>query len=142
MKEGGNMLKLYVGHLAFHTNEVNLRSAFEEAGVVVHCDLIRNNFNGSPLGFAYVEMRSEAEAAKAVQRLNGKELDGSRLYVARLWNKIGRDSTEVAQETEHPAFPGCRIPYPRRILSTKVLSRRIKHAARYYARIHNVNSTV
>jgi cold-inducible RNA-binding protein len=74
---------LYVGHVAYETTEVSLQSVFEQAGTVVSCDLVRDNFSGRPMGFAYVEMSSESEALKAVEQLNGEELNGRQLHVAR-----------------------------------------------------------
>jgi RNA recognition motif-containing protein len=35
------------------------------------------------MGFAYVEMSSESEAIKAVEQLNGEELNGRRIHVRR-----------------------------------------------------------
>jgi RNA recognition motif-containing protein len=74
---------LYVGHVAYETTEVGLQSVFERTGTVVSCDLVRDKFSGRPMGFAYVEMSSESEALRAVQQLNGEELNGRRLHVGR-----------------------------------------------------------
>ncbi len=74
---------LYVGHVAYETTDVSLQSVFERVGTVVSCDLVRDNFSGRPMGFAYVEMSSESEAAEALERLNGEELNGHRLHVGR-----------------------------------------------------------
>jgi len=74
---------LYVGHIAYETTEVSLQNVFERVGTVVSCDLVRDNFNGRPLGFAYVDMSSESEALKAMEQLNGQELNGRQLHVGR-----------------------------------------------------------
>jgi RNA recognition motif-containing protein len=74
---------LYVGHVAYETTEVSLQTIFERAGTVVSCDLVRDNFSGRPMGFAYVEMSSESEALRAVEQLNGEELNGRKIHVNR-----------------------------------------------------------
>ncbi len=74
---------LYVGHVAYETTEVSLQSMFERVGTVVSCDLVRDNFSGRPMGFAYVEMSSESETTKAIEQLNGEEFNGRRLHVGR-----------------------------------------------------------
>ncbi len=74
---------LSVGHVAYETTEVDLQNVFERAGTVLSCDLVRDNFSGRPMGFAYVEMSSESEAIKAVEQLNGEKLNDRQLHVGR-----------------------------------------------------------
>ena len=54
---------------------------FEAAGTVVSCDLIVDRVTSLSKGFAFVEMGSEEEAAKAISRFNGRELGGRTLSV-------------------------------------------------------------
>ncbi len=68
--------KLYVGNLSYSTTEDDLRSAFEEAGSVRSCDLILDKFTSKSRGFAFVEMGSDEDAQKAIELMNGKDLDG------------------------------------------------------------------
>ena len=73
--------KLYVGNLSFGTTEGDLRRLFEAQGTVGSCSLIMDKFTGKSRGFAFVEMSSPAEAAKAIAELNGKDCDGRALTV-------------------------------------------------------------
>ena len=73
--------KLYVGNLSSNTTENQILELFKQSGNVVSCVLIKDKVTGNSKGFAFVEMGSEAEAAKAMADRNGKELDGRALKV-------------------------------------------------------------
>ncbi|OGV64155.1 MAG: RNA-binding protein [Lentisphaerae bacterium RIFOXYC12_FULL_60_16] len=73
--------KLYVGNLSFGTTEDDLRALFQACGAVTSCSMIIDKFTGKSRGFAFVEMSSPAEAAKAIAELHGKDLDGRPLTV-------------------------------------------------------------
>jgi RNA recognition motif-containing protein len=73
--------KLYVGNLSFNTTEAQIHDLFKASGNVVSCTLIMDKVTGKSKGFAFVEMGSEAEAAKAMTDCNGKDVDGRALKV-------------------------------------------------------------
>lgn len=73
--------KLYVGNLSFNTTEATIHDLFKASGNVVSCNLIVDKATGKSKGFGFVEMGSEAEAAKAITDCNGKEVDGRVLKV-------------------------------------------------------------
>lgn len=73
--------KLYVGGLSYDTTEGTLNAAFAEAGTVESAAVIIDRSSGRSKGFGFVEMSSEDEARKAIEMLNGKELDGRNLTV-------------------------------------------------------------
>ncbi|MDD3098595.1 MAG: RNA-binding protein [Candidatus Pacebacteria bacterium] len=73
--------KLYVGSLSYDTNEDSLKEFFSQAGTVSSASVIMDKMSGRSKGFGFVEMSSEEEAKKAVEMLNGKELDGRTLIV-------------------------------------------------------------
>ncbi|NLG34597.1 MAG: RNA-binding protein [Lentisphaerae bacterium] len=73
--------KLYVGNLSFEIDEAELRQLFEAFGSVSSCNVIMDRMTDRPRGFAFVEMSSPAEAAKAIEELNGKEVRGRALVV-------------------------------------------------------------
>jgi cold-inducible RNA-binding protein len=73
--------KLYVGNLSFNTTESNLNAAFAAFGTVVETNLMLDRMTNRPRGFGFVTMSSPAEAQKAIEGLNGKELDGRTLTV-------------------------------------------------------------
>lgn len=74
------MKKIYVGNLSFDTTESSLRAAFEAFGKVHSAAVVNDRETGRSRGFGFVEMDDE-DAAKAIQSLDGKELDGRALRV-------------------------------------------------------------
>jgi RNA recognition motif-containing protein len=74
--------KLYVGNLNYATTEAQLSELFETVGDVVSANLITDRMTGRSRGFAFIEMADEAQAQKAIDQLNGREVDGRSLKVA------------------------------------------------------------
>ena len=73
--------KLFVGNLSFKITENDLQDAFAAHGTVVEANLMMDRVSGRPRGFGFVTMGSPEEAQKAIDALNGKELDGRALTV-------------------------------------------------------------
>lgn len=73
--------KLYVGGLSYETTEGTLKELFSGAGTVESATIITDKMSGRSKGFGFVEMSSEEEAQKAIEMLNGKELDGRSITV-------------------------------------------------------------
>ena len=74
--------KLYVGGIPYRTTEDELRTAFEEAGTVTSVSIIMDRMTGRSRGFGFVEMADEAQAQSAIDRWDGKEMDGRMLSVS------------------------------------------------------------
>ena len=77
---GKEEVKLYVGNLSFDTAEPEIRRLFEEFGPVTDCFMPTDRDSGKVRGFCFVTMPS-ADAEKACNALNGKEVDGRALRV-------------------------------------------------------------
>ena len=75
------MKRIYVGNLPFSTGEDELRTLFEQHGQVSGVNIITDRETGRPRGFAFVEMADDADAARAIEQLNGAELGGRSLTV-------------------------------------------------------------
>jgi RNA recognition motif-containing protein len=75
------MSKIYVGNLPFSANEDAVRALFAPHGTVDSVALITDRDTGQPRGFGFVEMTNNSEAARAIQNLNGHEMDGRALKV-------------------------------------------------------------
>ncbi len=74
------MTKLYVGNLPFTATDDTVRSLFATHGTVEKVSLISDRDTGQPRGFGFVEM-SDADAARAMQALNGTDFGGRPLKV-------------------------------------------------------------
>ena len=73
--------KLFVGNLSFNTTENDLQDAFAAHGTVVEANLMMDRMSGRPRGFGFVTMGSPEEAQKAIEAMNGAQLDGRALTV-------------------------------------------------------------
>lgn len=74
--------KLYVGGIPYRSTEDDIRTAFSEAGEVTSVSIISDRMTGRSRGFGFVEMADEAQAQAAIDRWDGKELDGRMLSVS------------------------------------------------------------
>jgi RNA recognition motif-containing protein len=73
--------RLYVGNLSFNTNADGVRTAFQQFGTVSDVHLVSDRETGRSRGFAFVTMGTAEEAAKAIEGMDGKTLDGRPLRV-------------------------------------------------------------
>jgi RNA recognition motif-containing protein len=74
------MTKMYVGNLPFTATDDGVRALFSKHGTVDKVALITDRDTGQPRGFGFVEMPN-ADAARAMQALNGTDFDGRALKV-------------------------------------------------------------
>jgi RNA recognition motif-containing protein len=72
---------LFVGNLPYSMDSKKLEEAFAQAGTVVSAKVIADKYSGRSRGFGFVEMSSDEEAKKAIEMLNGKDVDGRPLVV-------------------------------------------------------------
>lgn len=73
--------KLYVGGLPYSVTDGQLEEVFAEHGTVESARVIADKFTGQSRGFGFVEMSSGEEGQKAIDALNGTELQGRTLTV-------------------------------------------------------------
>ena len=74
-------MNIYVGNLPKTTTEEAVRKVFEEYGEVAEVKLIKDQYSGELRGFGFVEMPSKSDAQKAIQEVDGTELEGNTLIV-------------------------------------------------------------
>jgi RNA recognition motif-containing protein len=82
------MTKIYVGNLPFSATENDVRALFEQHGTVQSVALINDRETGRPRGFGFVEM-SSADAQRAIQSLNGKDMGGRPLRINEAQERQG-----------------------------------------------------
>jgi cold-inducible RNA-binding protein len=80
------MAKIYVGNLPFTATEDQVRALFAAHGTVESVALPNDRETGRPRGFGFVEM-SQADAARAIQAVNGQDLGGRALRVNEAQDK-------------------------------------------------------
>lgn len=73
-------MKLYVGNLPWSTGEAELEEMFAAIGAVTSANVITDRDTGRSRGFGFVEMSSD-DAKRAIEELNGNEIDGRAIKV-------------------------------------------------------------
>jgi RNA recognition motif-containing protein len=73
--------KLFVGSLAWATTDDNLKAHFDAAGNVVSARVVTDRESGRSRGFGFVEFENDDDAKKAIDTLNGSQLDGREITV-------------------------------------------------------------
>lgn len=74
-------MTIYVGRLNHAITELHLELLFGHFGEVEHTNLVTDRITGEPRGFAFVEMKDERSASKAIDKLDGVKLEGTTLVV-------------------------------------------------------------
>jgi RNA recognition motif-containing protein len=85
---------LFIGSLAYATTDDSLKAFFEELGEVTSARVVTDRETGRSRGFGFVEYADEANNQKAVDQLNGKELDGRAINVSLARPKEDRPRRE------------------------------------------------
>lgn len=75
------MSKLFIGGLAWHTEENTLRQKFEEFGPVEEAVVVKDRDTGRSRGFGFVRYTQEGDAQKAIAAMNNVEFDGRAIRV-------------------------------------------------------------
>lgn len=74
-------MNIFVGNLASDVKEEDLTNLFSEFGQVKEVKIIRDLFTQQSKGFGFVEMPGLAEAQKAINSLNTKDVKGKKITV-------------------------------------------------------------
>ena len=75
------MMNIYVGNLPFSSNSADLEELFGQYGQVDSASVISDRETGRSRGFGFVEMANDDEARRAIEELDGTDLDGRNLRV-------------------------------------------------------------
>ena len=89
------MKSIFIGNLSFSVTEAALRWLFEACGSVASVNIVTDQDPEQSRAFGFVEMTNDAEAAKAMNGLNGKVLEGRTLNL-----------NEARPKAERPAGGG------------------------------------
>jgi cold-inducible RNA-binding protein len=73
--------KLFVGSLSWDTNDEGLHAAFSPFGEISEAIVISDRYTGRSRGFGFVTFNDDEAADKAIEALNGTELDGRTIRV-------------------------------------------------------------
>ena len=79
--EGDAYKTLFVGRLSYEITENQLRREMEQYGKIVKVQLVLNNENEKPRGYAFVEFEKEEDMKVAFRKADGKKMEGRRIVV-------------------------------------------------------------
>ena len=85
-------MNIYVGNLSFDTKDSDLRTAFEPFGEISSCSVIQDRMTNRSRGFGFVEMPNQEEAGRAIEELNGKNLQGREIRASEAKPRESRES--------------------------------------------------
>jgi len=74
-------MKLYIGNLDYNLDESQLKRYFEKYGEVSSVTVITDKDTGESKGYGFVEMADKEGGKKALERMNGTEVNGRRIKV-------------------------------------------------------------
>jgi RNA recognition motif-containing protein len=76
--------KIYIGNLEFSITGDDIKKALEDRGInPTAVRVVTDKFSGRSKGFGFAEFATEEETQKAIDALNGQELNGRAVQVNR-----------------------------------------------------------
>ncbi len=76
-------MNIFVAKLSSRTKSEDLEQLFSEFGEVTSAKVIMDRETGYSKRFGFVEMSNDDEAKAAIEKLDDKDLDGSRIVVKK-----------------------------------------------------------
>jgi hypothetical protein len=73
--------RLFVGGLSWDTTEDELREVFSKFGTITDLAILTDHSTGRSRGFGFVTFENRKDGARAVEHLDGFELDGRSIVV-------------------------------------------------------------
>ncbi len=74
-------MNIYIGNLSYNVTDQDLQKLFEEYGKVERSNIISDRETGRSKGFGFIEMPEQSEGQKAIEELDGQDLDGRNIRV-------------------------------------------------------------
>jgi len=76
--------RIYIGNLDFGVTEDDLKRILQEKGLTcTQANLIIDKYSGRSKGFGFAEFATEEETEKAIEALNGQDVNGRKLNVSK-----------------------------------------------------------
>ncbi len=73
--------RVYAGNLPWSVTKARLEELFSLYGELEDAIVIANKYTGRSRGFGFVTYKNEADADKAIEEMNGKDVEGRNLVV-------------------------------------------------------------
>jgi RNA recognition motif-containing protein len=82
--------KLYISNLSYSSTEDSLKEAVSAVAEVESVRIITDRETGRSRGFGFVELKNADDLQKAIEALNGKDVDGREIRVAEAQERTDR----------------------------------------------------
>jgi len=92
-------MNIFIANLNFKIRSEKLQEIFEEYGEVSSAKVITDRETGRSKGFGFIEMPNDNEASKAIEDLNGVEIEGKTIVV-----KIAKPKEEGSRPKSQRKF--------------------------------------
>ena len=96
-------MNIFIAGLSYNLSEAELEELFAEYGEVVSAKVIMDRETGRSKGYGFVEMAEDEAGNKAIEALNGAEVDGKTLSVSvarpKQKDRVEAITTTVAVDT-------------------------------------------
>lgn len=89
-----DMVKLFIVGFPSDMEEIELEEMFNKYGEVVSVKIVTEQVTGKSRGYAFLKMKDQARAARAIEQMDGAEIDGRRISV-----RIAADKQTFSQKT-------------------------------------------
>lgn len=76
-------MTIYIGNIPYSLKESDIEQLFAEFGEVISVKIITDKFTHRSKGYGFVEMENEADAGKAIENIDGKDVLGRNLKVSK-----------------------------------------------------------
>ncbi|MEZ4804959.1 MAG: RNA-binding protein [Bacteroidia bacterium] len=76
-------MRIYIGNLNYRLRTEELKNVFLPYGDVVGAKIVRDQETKRSKGFGFVEMVNESDGLKAIEELNGSDLQGRNMIVTQ-----------------------------------------------------------
>ncbi len=95
-------MRIYIGNLNYRLRTEELKNVFLPYGEVIGAKIVRDQETKRSKGFGFVEMANDEDGGKAIEGLNGFELNGRKMIVtqAKPRENVMPDNQERESETE------------------------------------------
>lgn len=74
-------MNIFVGNLPREVVESDLKKLFSEFGEVIRVKIIRDSYTGASKGYGFIEMPSQSDARRAINKLDSMDVKGRKLVV-------------------------------------------------------------
>ena len=81
-------MNIYVGNMPYAMTVEELKELFSQYGTVADARLVIDRETGRVKGFGFVELADDDAALKAISELNGREIDGRKVRVAKVSGEV------------------------------------------------------